>query len=540
MTIYIDPTAPINGTGTLVSPKNTWDGITLIANETYLQKRGTVCNLPSGASKYIHVNTLTSDPGTPLTLGAYYNPDGSDDPDMPRPQIVGNVATNGAGTIFVRKSSNVLIRDLSISHVAQTTYAVAGVNIYAQHAGTYSGVTVSNCEISDHGYGIRLILSTTDDGAVLDNILLDGNDIHDNTAGIYNVFTTKLNSYIQQYTVKNNYIHDNGRRLQANIPSTAFNHSYPQGATDPTRAFKDVVIENNTVYNNEGYSIAIYNCYNDRITSRISRNHVYDNNKLELYDAHPIFVARCFGMVVEDNLVQNNSGWAQGPVGTACGIIIDTDVTLGVGGDKCIVRRNIMDGGWIDYTFGGTGNESANGQAGIFVIDNTNCLIEDNYISGFHSGIGTYSNTTADALNGLVIRGNVIVDLLESQSLMTAVGISLRAGQDTVIENNILSNCRQGIWVRSVLQSPTERNNCIHAPRNGVYYAKSATIDVSTPTVALSPTSITDNPLLIEGQYGRLNNVSPATGGIHDRYKLDADFRLSNNPRPMGRFGSIG
>lgn len=502
MAIYIDPTSPTNGVGTTADPKNTWDGITLVVNETYRQKRGTVCTLPAGSAKYIHANILASNPLTPLTLEAYYYSDGTDEPSLPRPEIFSNVTGNGAGTILLRSSSNVLIQNLKIATAPQSTYLLVGVKIWARTAGVFSGVTVRNCEITGHDYGISPTLSSTDAGAELTDITLEGNDIHDNIGGIVAVFEAPLTNYIRRYRVLNNKVHHNGQNWRANVVLGGILHKYPSSGTDPTRAYKDVIVDGNEVWDNEGYSISLYNVYNETFMSRVSRNHVHDNNQSEAFDSHSIFVARSFGVVVEENLIENNSGYAAGPHGTACGVLIDTDATINEGGDGCIVRRNVMDGGWPGYTMGGGGNESANGQAGVFVIDNTNVLIEDNYIRGFFSGIGTYANTggtPATKLNGLVVRGNVIVDLLVSESDKNAVGIAVRSGMDVVIENNVFSNCRQGIWVHNSLTAPTERNNCVYAPRNGVYYARSASIDVATPTVALDATDIITDPML----YGR-------------------------------------
>lgn len=536
MPIYIDPTSPTNGVGTTADPKNTWDGITLVANETYRQKRGTVCTLPAGAATYIHANTLASNKATPLTLEAYYYPDGSDEPSLPRPEIFSTVTNSGAGTILIRGSSNVLIQNLKINTTPQSTYLLCGIKIWAATAAVFSGITVRNCEISGHDYGIATYLNSAGASEWTD-ILIEDNDVHDNIGGIVAVFYAPLNSHIRRYNVLNNRVYNNGQSWRVNVWLGGIGHTYAAGGgTDPLRTYKDVLIGGNEVFNNEGYAISLYNCYNESITSRIFDNHVHDNNQSEAFDSHAIFAARCFGLIVEDNLVERNFGYAAGPVGTACGVLLDTDASIGLGGDRCVVRRNVMDGGWPGYTMGGTGNEAANGQAGVFVIDNTNALIEDNYIRGFFSGIGTYGNGGAAALNGLVIRGNVIEDLLVSDSLLNAVGISLRSGNDAVIENNVFSNCRQGIWVYNSLTAPTERNNCVHAPRNGVYYARSASIDVATPTVALDATSTTADPML-DAQHRPLDGSPLIGNGRHSGYRTDATRRvMRHNPPSIGAY----
>lgn len=540
MPIYIDPTSPTNGVGTTADPKNTWDGLTLVVNEKYRQKRGTTCYLPTGTSKYIHANILASNPATPLTLEAYYYSDGSDEPSLPRPEIVSDITSNGVGTILIRKSSNVLIQNLKLRAVIKSAYLIGGIRIYAQNAGVYTGVTIRNCEIVDHPYGVWSVLSTTDAGTECNDILIEDNEIHDNTAGIQFAFYTPLNSYFKRTTIRGNRIYNNGQRTTVGVVPQGISFNYGSGvANDNTRSWKDVLIYDNDIYNNEGYPLAVRSVFNETLQSRIYNNRVHDNNKTELYDSHGIFAAYCFGTIVERNTVTGNSGYAVGPFGTACGIIIDTDVGSGIGGDGVIVRNNIIDGGWVNYNFGGGGSEAVNAQAGIFVIDNSNCTIEGNLIRGFHSGIGTYATTGGTPLtklNGLVIRNNVIADLLESSSTKTAVGISLRSGMTTLIENNILSNCRQGIWAVNTLTLPTERNNCIFAPRNGVYFAQSATIDVTTPTVALNGSDTIADPLLDANLF-----ISSATSpayrtGNHAGYKADCLGSQRWNPPSLGAY----
>lgn len=356
MPIYIDPTSPTNGAGTTADPKNTWDGLTLVVNEKYRQKRGTTCYLPTGISKYIHANTLASDPATPLTLEAYYYSDGSDEPSLPRPEIVADLTSNGVGCILIRKSSNVLVQNLKLNSVPQFVSAIAGVRIYAQHAGVYTGVTIRNCEIMNFAYGVSMAPNTTDTGTEYNDITIDGNFIHDNTAGIYTFFYTPLNSYYKRLTVKNNKIYDNGQRVQSGVVPCGISFNYASGANpDATRSWKDILIHDNEIYNCEGYPLAYYNVYNETLTSRIFNNYIHDNAKSELYDTHPLFLGYSFNTIIERNVIKNNSGYAAGPIGTSCGIIVDTATALGVGGDGVIVRNNIIDGGWVNYTFGGGG-----------------------------------------------------------------------------------------------------------------------------------------------------------------------------------------
>lgn len=55
--IYIDPSQPVNGTGTIENPFNTWVGITWVAGNSYLQKAGTTFTTAIGSAGRIAPST---------------------------------------------------------------------------------------------------------------------------------------------------------------------------------------------------------------------------------------------------------------------------------------------------------------------------------------------------------------------------------------------------------------------------------------------------------------------------------------------------
>ena len=65
-TFYIDPSAVSNGTGTQLSPYNTWVGLIFQPGSTYLQNAGTVYN---AQLSIVHNNTGSL--GAPIVLGSY-------------------------------------------------------------------------------------------------------------------------------------------------------------------------------------------------------------------------------------------------------------------------------------------------------------------------------------------------------------------------------------------------------------------------------------------------------------------------------------
>jgi hypothetical protein len=64
---YIDPSSPVNGTGTIDSPFNAWSSITLAAGNRYLQKRGTAAVF----SANLAVTGANGTSVNPITYGAY-------------------------------------------------------------------------------------------------------------------------------------------------------------------------------------------------------------------------------------------------------------------------------------------------------------------------------------------------------------------------------------------------------------------------------------------------------------------------------------
>lgn len=93
MAVIINPTASTNGTGSLISPKNTWAGLTWTAGETYLQVEGTTHNgtiAPSSGGSA----------GSPITIGVCEAQTGN------RVQGLGRAKVNAAGQNYGLSLSN--------------------------------------------------------------------------------------------------------------------------------------------------------------------------------------------------------------------------------------------------------------------------------------------------------------------------------------------------------------------------------------------------------------------------------------------------
>jgi len=133
-TLYIDPTAGVNGDGSIGSPFNTWSGITWTAGNEYLQKRGTTyaATVATGAS---------GGPTTRITIGAYGEGD--------RPKIR---PASGEGINITFAHGDITVRDLDILTVTGN-----GITARGGSATTTHRVYIYNCKIkSGNAIGVDI------------------------------------------------------------------------------------------------------------------------------------------------------------------------------------------------------------------------------------------------------------------------------------------------------------------------------------------------------------------------------------------------
>src|ERR1035437_5947385 len=203
--IYIDPTTPVNGTGTQASPLNgsTFQaqyGQPWKANATYLFKKGTTLDVKY--KLWIQANNIT--------LGAYGTGN--------RP-IIRSAVNNSDKVLDMGNMKDITIRDLEIFSTANSC-AIINFMYNVRCA-------VINCKIHDGEWGIRNmnssgqfrvlnceVYNTGDDGcfiANMDSLEFGGNYIHDVN---YKYFVNPSELYAagdgcQLGNIQNFYIHDN-------------------------------------------------------------------------------------------------------------------------------------------------------------------------------------------------------------------------------------------------------------------------------------------------------------------------------------------
>jgi len=180
--VYIDPTTtdPIKN-GTIDYPYDSWQSFTIQSNTTYLTKRGT--------SLQLHVSRIEIDNKVNVTFGAYGVGE--------RPVIYSRNST--AFMMMVKRSDNVMIRDLHFTRHPDNTVMPSGIYISGHSSGTTptTNTSIINCEISYCWGGIRAMpFSTGIETITVDSCLIH----HIDDDGIFIVDTDNV-------TIKNSHIY---------------------------------------------------------------------------------------------------------------------------------------------------------------------------------------------------------------------------------------------------------------------------------------------------------------------------------------------
>lgn len=527
---YIDFSATFNGNGSAPTQAAS-DGAagaynvspTLTAGNTYRYKRGTTYTEASPASTSpILALSLTATAAAPTVIEAYYNDDGTDDETQPRPVIDHNGGGNGQACVRLTGCQYVIVRN-----IAGTNSILSGGS--AVRVRNSSDVTVSGCLGYVNTVGISVVQDTS--AATMSRITISDSEVYGNVCGILYTWMDSAGSYIDDLTIDGNVVRDNdltpGVNRYGGIQHGASNSSTT--VTNSDRGVRGIAITNNEVYGNRGYALTTYGARSSSTRpSRIASNHVYGNNPLGLVDAHAIWVGASSNTIVEDNRVHGNTGLANGTSGSQVGIFMDfNSVNTAIVGASNIVRRNIVYDGWM-----GPSQVTSGAGAGIYLLNQTGCLVESNVIHGCATGINIDRDTPAAPAH--VIRNNTIFDITGFNSL-TGVGILVNVGNNHTIYNNIISGCSlSGLFVNSALTGVTESYNCIYD--SNVPYVVSAAFTTLTPGV-MAASDLTDDPLIDE-RLGYLLAGSPLIGnGMHSGYRTDATRRvMRHNPPSIGAY----
>lgn len=198
--VYIDPSAPVSGSGTSPEdPLNSWAGLSLAEGSAYLQKCGTEAIFP----------TIIVAPGNTL-FGAYG--------EGPRPIVTVSENMTGDRGAFHLNHSDIVVRDLHVR--APKIAACIRIGVDAKR------VTVFNCEVEDSNWGIRCfgaqirilksIVHTIQDDGIFTQI---ASDVEIGYNYIFRVNTNWVDPYtpqnvaggdaVQLHNVSNWHVHHN-------------------------------------------------------------------------------------------------------------------------------------------------------------------------------------------------------------------------------------------------------------------------------------------------------------------------------------------
>lgn len=510
---YIDPSAATNGTGTVTNPYNTWVGVTLTANNVYRQKRGTTY---TGAS--VRPASRVSSADTPLTIEAYYNADGSDDDTKPLPVIDHNGGTNGVGAIFVDTCSNVLVRNIC----GTNSNGALGGGVTVRRS---QNVQIRNCVGKDSEHGFLIQQDQASATSTCTDILIDGCTAFNNVAGgITFRWGAASTAVLRRITLTNNVVYGNGTGKYIGSGGSTVtcggitSYSVFKSSTDVNYRNYDIIIENNTVRDNNGYGINVEMADNDTTTSSVSRNEVTGSGKSLDVDSHSLWVGNCFSVVVERNYVHDNYANAGTSTGSGIGIFVDYNGSSTAGGSGCIVRMNVVENQWSGTTTGTAEVASA----GIYVLYNDDTLVQGNIVKNCRNGIavGGFSQSLN---NNNKIYNNTIINT-------SLFGVTAAASTNTEVKNNMVVGATYGIFSPSSGMSnlsSTNNNvvNCTIPRANGTATSPTTgSLDSTDKTIApeLDPRGKPTRPQLFNGGanvggkdfYGNTFPASPSIGAI--------------------------
>ena len=519
-TYYVDPSASTNGSGTAGSPYNTWVGITLTANNTYLQKRGTTY---TGAA--VRPQNQSSAAATPLTIGAYFNADGSDDASKPKPIINHNGGTNGVGAVMIDTCTNVVVQDIA----GTNSKGALGGGVHVRRS---VGVLVQRCDCYDNEHGIIIqqdqaaATSVTTDVTVQDCLAYSNNGM-----GIGFRWGATSTAILERVKVLRNIVRNNGvaktvSPAGGSIPAVGIGSYLQNKASIGSAGFVsfDLVVENNVVSDNNGYGVNIEGWGAKSWLSSVSRNDISGSGFSGDLDSHSLWVGHCFDLLIERNYVHDNFAWIGQAIGSGVGIFVDYNATSTNAGARCVVRGNLVERQWR----GATSALNFGASAGIFVSLFDDTQVTGNVIQYCRNGIAIGTITTPRTR----VANNTILNC-------DNCGIANFAlATNTTITNNVISGTTNGIFINTTSTSGvTETYNAIGpvttAYLNGTPTAPTATTGSATDSLGNFAGSFNSDGSL------RNSNSSLATAGTYVSGVTLANGRLRPGYVPIGAYMAV-
>lgn len=299
---YIDPTLPINGDGSFLTPYNVWGTAAWwVEGDTYLQKEGTTYN-----------GTATVFNNGPYVIGTYDATTGDQITDNSRHAKIFNPTGRGLalGTLAVGGRNNITVDNLiCIGEVGPTSFreGISGtnatgpdlaLNIVIQRCvvdGNYGiqlrgkGIVIRDCRIG--GYNDGLVLLST--GAIVENNTVAAFPTND---GTWDGITFDLYSTVgtpDTIIVRNNRVTHPGSYKQGI-------YLYAGPATAAATTVGTIIIEDNYV---DGFNQGIYCAFSN---AQIRRNIVKNAYDPGYVNGESGGDARAFTVIADNCKITNN------------------------------------------------------------------------------------------------------------------------------------------------------------------------------------------------------------------------------------------
>lgn len=392
-------------------------------------------------------------------------------------------------------------------------------------------VTVIGCVGRDSEHGFVVQQDQASATSVCEDIAFIGCEAYNNVGAGLCLRWTGSTAIIKRLTVIHGKFHHNGtgKGIGANAASIPCGGimCYSVDKTTLTSANQnaDWTIVGNEVYQNNGYGIHMEAVVNETLVSRAALNDVWGNGFSGDVDSHSLWVGNSLGVVVEDNYVHDNFAKVGFSSGSGAGIFIDFNGASATGGADCIVRRNV-----VARQFRGS-SLAATPSPGIAVLANQRTLVEANVIVDCRQGI-TVGPAGAGGTDSTLVRNNLIVRATE-------FGIANTTVTNTNVRNNVITGAAVGLFCSTTSTAGyAEGNNVLHnctVPRaNGTPGAPT-----STPPDA---SDVTTDPMLLDLDMPWLGFAagSPvASAGTPIQGARDRFARRYTNPPNIGPWAKL-
>lgn len=195
----------------------------------------------------------------------------------------------------------------------------------------------------------------------------------------------------------------------------------------------------------------------------------------------------------------------------------------------------VWDGFFIDERYVPTGADTGP----VVVWESQNVTIQNLTIRGYSRGwADNHNGIRIEHVNNITLRGNVISGYNDTPSGMNGSGITMYYTQTAMVENNDISECNTGIFVKGVIAGPiTIRKNLVRHVGNGIVFGGIGTTTASNGARAYS--NVVHDCYACIAFIG-YDNVSPANVVVANNTLVDANTNKSTDGGAILYRGNYG